>query len=77
MRKHGVRFADAVYVLEDERALTIPDDSANEARFVTIGKDSLGRVLVVVWTSSNGDRIRLISARKATGEERTQYRDWS
>jgi uncharacterized protein len=72
-RKHGVDFADAVSVLEDDLALTIEDDEpADEGRFVTIGSDPLGRVLVVVYTWRGG-RARIISARKATRRERHSY----
>ncbi|MDX8402665.1 MAG: BrnT family toxin [Mariprofundaceae bacterium] len=72
-RKHGVRFADAVLVLEDGLALTIEDDSAQgEQRFITIGADDAGRVLVVIWTMRR-DAIRIISARKATAHERKAY----
>ena len=67
--KHGVRFADAVSVFGDERALTIHDSHRDEERFVTIGMDAFARVLVVVYTW-RGDAIRLISARKATRSER-------
>lgn len=74
-RKHGVRFADAVFVLEDEYALTIEDDVSSEERFITVGRDPMDRVLVVVWTWRDDDRIRVISARKATARERRQYRD--
>jgi hypothetical protein len=60
-------------VLEDERALTVLDDSTEEERFVTIGLDPLGRTLTVVY-AWRGDRIRIISARRATRRERKQYR---
>jgi len=72
-RKHGVEFADAVAALEDEDGLTMPDeDSESEERFVTLGRDAFGRILVVVyaWRDEN---IRLISARKATRRERETY----
>lgn len=73
LRKHGVDFADAGTVLHDEQAITIPDESSEgEDRFVTLGMDALGRVLVVVYTWRE-DRPRLISARKATPRERRQY----
>lgn len=72
LEKHGVDFADAVGVLEDELALTIPDEEATERRFITIGEDSLRRILVVVFSERAG-RIRIISARKATRLERQQY----
>ena len=66
LRKHSVEFADAVSALEDEDALTSPDDDSDEEdRFVTLGADLFGRILVVVYTW-RGDMVRLISARKAT-----------
>jgi uncharacterized DUF497 family protein len=73
VRKHGVSFADAVASLEDEGALTMRDPfSDDEERWVTMGRDVLGRVLVVVYTW-RGERVRLISARKATARERRRY----
>jgi len=49
--KHGVRFADAVTVLEDDLALTMRDPSSEEEeRWVTFGRNGLGRVIVVVYT---------------------------
>ena len=71
--KHGIRFADAQTVFSDDRALTIQDSFPFEQRFVLVGEDAIGRVLVVVFTWQDG-RIRLISARKATGRERQQYK---
>jgi uncharacterized DUF497 family protein len=73
-RKHGIDFADATAVFEDERALTVPDaiTAVHETRMLTLGRDGMGRVLVVAYTS-RGDRIRLISARRATPGERRQY----
>lgn len=71
--KHYIRFADAVTALEDERALTIRDtDREDEERWVTLGMDAFGRVLIVVYTW-RADSIRLISARLATARERRQY----
>ena len=72
LKKHGVDFADAATVLHDEQAITIRGDEGNEERYVTIGMDALGSVLVVVY-AWRGDRPRLISARKATRREREQY----
>ena len=72
LRKHGVDFADAALVLEDELALTLRDLHTEEERFVTLGKDPSGRLLVVVYTW-RGERIRLISAREMTSKERRQY----
>ena len=72
LRKHGVDFADAATVLEDELAITIDDDDPEEERSVTIGQDALGRVLVVAYTWRD-DEVRLISARKAGPRERRLY----
>ncbi len=73
LQKHGVSFADAVSVFSDEFALTTADDFADEERFVTLGTDAFGRLLVVVYTWRGEQIIRIISARKATRHERTQY----
>lgn len=73
LQKHGVDFADAVLVLEDDLALTRREpDSGHEERFITMGHDPYGRLVVLVYTW-RGERIRPISARKATGGERRRY----
>jgi uncharacterized DUF497 family protein len=73
-RRHGVDFADAVAVLEDERAVTIRDEltAVDEQRWLTVGQDARRRVLVVAYTW-RGDRIRIFSARRATTSERRKY----
>jgi uncharacterized protein len=73
LTKHKVRFADAVAVFGDESALTIDDPHPDEERYVTMGMDALGRLLVVVYTWRGGDTIRLISARRAARHEQDQY----
>ncbi|MDY0222768.1 MAG: BrnT family toxin [Desulfobacterium sp.] len=70
--KHGIDFADAVGVFDDLNAITVNDPNPNEQRFVTIGIDCFGRLLVVAYTW-RGDTIRIISARKAIKKERKQY----
>jgi uncharacterized protein len=73
LEKHNVDFADAIGVFEDEWALTIEEqDVGDEQRFVTLGMDFLGRLLVVVYTH-RGDDTRLISARSATKRQRRTY----
>jgi uncharacterized protein len=72
-RKHRVDFADAATILEDEPAVTVAEDDPEEERFVTMGMDAVGRVLVVVYMI-RGQRIRIISARRATKHERMEYR---
>jgi len=72
-KKHGVSFAEAEPVLNDPLALTRENgDAEGETRFVTVGLGAEDRVLVVVWTQ-RGSNIRLISARKATRNERRMY----
>jgi uncharacterized DUF497 family protein len=74
-RKHGVHFADAVIVFDDDAAVTIPDDDSDEEeRFVTVGRDAFARLLVVIYTW-RGVNIRLISARKATRSETKGHED--
>ena len=72
--KHGVGFADAVGVFEDPRAVTIDDLHPDEDRYVTIGLDFLGRVLVVSWTWRD-EEVRMISARRATRKESRDYEE--
>ena len=76
LEKHEVAFSDAVIVLEDPRALTIEDEHPQERRFITLGIDASGKLLVVVYTF-RGDVVRLISARKATSRERKMYEEGS
>jgi uncharacterized protein len=73
IQKHGIDFADAVGVFEDEWALTIEDEKIDlEQRFITLGLDFLGRVLTVVYTYRE-NTIRIISARKAAKKEELNY----
>ncbi|RJP18831.1 MAG: BrnT family toxin [Candidatus Omnitrophota bacterium] len=73
LRKHGIRFADAVSIFQDDNAITVEDTNhGNEERYITIGSDAFGQILVVVYTWRS-DNIRLISARKAKPRERRQY----
>jgi uncharacterized DUF497 family protein len=74
LRKHGISFADAVTALEDASAISVRDEQEDEEGWITIGMDSLARVLVVVYTWRN-EQIRLISARPATRGEARQYEE--
>jgi uncharacterized protein len=73
-QKHGISFDEASTVFGDPLSLTLHDPlhSENEERFVVIGTSHKNRVLIVVHTE-RGDDIRIISARKATKNERLQY----
>ncbi len=76
IRKHGgIEFSHAATVLDDPMAVTIEDLQQGEQRFVTVGIDLLGRVLVVVYAYAGDEEIRLISARKASPKERRSYEE--
>ena len=70
--KHGISFADTFAVFEDPNAVTVEDFQLGEQRYITIGMDAFGRILVVVYTWRE-DNIRIISARKAVRYEVRQY----
>ncbi|MGD0548174.1 MAG: BrnT family toxin [Terracidiphilus sp.] len=74
--KHGVRFAEAEPVFEDDYAITNMDDESDphELRYVSIGTGVKGRVLLVVYCY-RGRKIRIISARPAETHERRQYEE--
>jgi uncharacterized DUF497 family protein len=75
LQKRGVDFADAMGFFEGEYAFTMRDPfSPREERWIRIGSDWLGRVLVVVHTW-RGNNVRIISARSATPRERKQYEE--
>jgi uncharacterized DUF497 family protein len=74
--KHGVKFEEAATVFGDGLSLTIADalHSEGEERYISMGRSSEQRVLVVVHLEDD-DRIRIISAREATSAERKQYEE--
>jgi uncharacterized DUF497 family protein len=73
-RKHGVSFEEAASVFQDARAVTFddPDHSGEEPREITIGLSTRDRMLFLSHCDRE-DRIRIISARRATPKERKQY----
>ncbi|MDR3351899.1 MAG: BrnT family toxin [Zoogloeaceae bacterium] len=72
LAKHGIDFADIEGVFYDPLALTREDRDHDELRFVTLGTDGFGRVLVVGYTW-RGEDVRVFSARKAQPQERKSY----
>ncbi len=76
LRKHGVGFEEASTVFGDLLAITITDPAHSEVedRFVTVGESNRMRLVVVSYTE-RGDRIRIISARIATRNERRPYEE--
>lgn len=76
LKKHGISFEEAATVFLDPPAMTFPDPdhSPGEDREITIGH-TMKKRLVFVAHCERGPRIRLISARSATREERRQYEE--
>lgn len=79
IRKHKVSFEQAATIFRDPNLLSIPDEkhSDSEERWITIGLDEMGNLLVIAHTYKSEDaksaRIRIISARKAVRNERNEY----
>jgi uncharacterized DUF497 family protein len=78
LQKHGLSFEEAATVFGDPLSDTFddPDHSAEEGRFITIGTSERGRLLIVAHTDRD-DRIRIISARELTKQERRSYEEGS
>jgi uncharacterized DUF497 family protein len=75
LRKHKVDFADAALSLEDPNALVMADpDASGEQRFICLGADPEARLLVTVY-AHRGQRLRIISSRRASRGERRRYEE--
>ena len=76
LKDHGVSFDEATTVFRDTLSITVadPDHSDSENRFVDIGMSHRGKLLVVSYTERK-DKIRIISARRATRPERKNYEE--
>ena len=73
IKKHGVSLSEGDGVLNDPLAITVEDESSEgERRFVTIGTNVFGSLMVVVHTP-RGEEVRVISVRKAEPKERRNY----
>lgn len=74
LRKHQVSFQEGATVFDDPYVMIEPDPrhSHDEDRIFATGFSAASRVLLVVSTERH-ERIRLISARRATLEERRKY----
>ncbi len=74
--KHGIDFADAARIFLDSYRLetALPYDLYRESRYKTTGIVD-NRILVVIYTL-RGNKIRIISARKAEKYERKQYQEF-
>jgi uncharacterized DUF497 family protein len=74
IRKHGVSFHEASTVFLDPLSMTFydPDHAEDEDRYITLGMAKNGRLLFVSH-ADRGDRVRIISAREASKQERNSY----
>jgi hypothetical protein len=74
LAKHGVDFREAATVFGDPLAITFddPDHSEEEDRYITFGHSEDGRLLIVSHCE-RGEKVRIISARRATPKERRFY----
>lgn len=74
LQKHNVSFQEAATVFNDPLSVTFTDSdhSIEESRYIIIGVSRFGRLLVIAHTE-RGERIRIISARQATKQERRFY----
>lgn len=76
LEKHGVSFEEAQTVFEDQLFIVFadPDHSTGENRYLIMGESKQGRLLVVSYTERKR-KVRLISARRATRQERRAYEE--
>lgn len=78
IKKHGVTFEEAKSVFYDDYALQFYDESHSqlqEDRFLMLGTSSESNILLVCHCErGSGNKIRIISARKATKSEKRHYR---
>jgi uncharacterized DUF497 family protein len=76
LKKHSVSFEEASTVFGDVLSVTgsDPDHSVGECRFVTFGNSSQNRLLVVAHTEES-EKVRIISARVVTKQERRIYEE--
>ncbi|MBC3776930.1 BrnT family toxin [Pseudomonas sp. SWRI99] len=73
LKHKGISLAEAEPVFYDERALTLEDSDHDEQRWITVGLDGKGRLLVVAYSYRAANVVRIISARAASPSERRAY----
>jgi uncharacterized DUF497 family protein len=74
--KHGISFPEAATVFNDPLSVAFPDPdhSIGESRYIIIGVSRFGQLLVVAHTD-RGEKVRIISARKAARQEKRFYEE--
>jgi uncharacterized protein len=77
LRKHGVRFSEAITVFRDPLAVIFDDEahSMQEVREIIVSHSANDRLLVVCFTEREENLVRIISARLATNREREDYEE--
>ncbi len=79
IQKHGISFEEAKSVFYDDNARLMhdPDHSEDEERFLILGLSEMLNILVVCHCyREENEAIRIISARKATKNEKKQYQEF-
>ncbi len=73
IRKHGIDFADVWQLFTGPMLVALDDrEDYGEDRWIGIGM-LRGQVVVIVFTETNEETTRIISARKALSHERRRY----
>ncbi|MHC8412032.1 BrnT family toxin [Pseudomonas sp. Hz4] len=73
LKHQGISLAETEAVFYDERALSLQDNHHDEQRWIIMGQDARGRLLVVAYTYRDPNFVRILSARIATKSERRRY----
>ena len=77
LRKHRVSFAEAVSVFGNPLARIFPDEehSADELREIIVAHSSAKPLLPVCFMEAQVEKVRIISARRATRGEQCDYEE--
>ena len=75
LKHEGVTFEQSAEAFFDPFLKVVDASRQEQARDAVIGTDREGRLLFVVHIAFEEQAIRIISARKATREERRHYED--
>lgn len=73
LSKHGIDFEDAIRIFDGRAAVHAPSDRPDEERWVATGM--LSRRMVSVVYTFRGDKIRIITARRARENEQRKYHE--
>ena len=72
LRERGLDFLDATVLFDGRPLLTVPSSRSAEERWLGIGLIE-GRLIAAIWTL-RGERVRIITMRRARHEEKRRYR---